>query len=384
MALPYLAALAVSTSGFLPHGYCYLWDRPLLFTHLTSDLAIGVSYVAISLALAYLVYRARKEMPFSIVFIAFGAFIVACGVTHFMEVITLWHPWYWLSGGVKVVTAVASVTTALAMPGTVSKATTMLRDARSAEEHRVQLAAATRADQAKTQFMATMSHELRTPLNAIIGYNDLLTLGLCGPISTEQEEKLSRMKQSAKHLLGLINAVLDFERIQAGGEQVIPESMDLGELLRSTAADIEPMATQKGLRVLVEPPASPITMVTDSLKLRQVVLNLLSNAVKYTNVGLVMLHAEVRGDMVLIQVRDTGIGIAPEHRERIFDPFWQADQRLTREVGGTGLGLSIVQRLVTLLGGEIIVTSVQGQGSTFTVRLPRERLMPRAQPALVA
>ena len=361
-------------TGFLPHGYCYLWDRPLLLTHLTSDLAIGLSYVAISLALVYFVRQTRKDIPFSAMFVAFGIFIIACGMTHFMEVWTLWRPDYWMSGGVKVVTAVASVATAIALPFTIPHAIAMLRNARYAEERRVQLAAAEEISRTKSQFMATMSHELRTPMNAIIGYTELLELELCGPLTEDQSEKLTRIKQNAAHLLEHINAVLDYERLDAGRETILTDAVHLGVLLSNAAAYVEPQLVRKNLTLRVDTSSTAETFVGDAHKLKQVLINLLSNAVKYTPAGEIVLRGTMVGGYVTFDVSDTGIGIAPEHLDHVFDPFWQADQRLTRTVGGSGLGLSIVRQLVTAMGGTVTVRSIVGRGTTFSARVPAGRM----------
>ncbi|HZS58081.1 MAG TPA: HAMP domain-containing sensor histidine kinase [Gemmatimonadaceae bacterium] len=234
-------------------------------------------------------------------------------------------------------------------------------EAREAAEH---------ANRVKNDFLAVMSHELRTPLNAIIGYAEIIRHELCGPVTADQHEKLRRMRRSADELLRLINQVLDLERLGAGKEQVVLETTEIGDLLRAAAASVEPLAAERGLTLTVVPPDPPIIVVTDVAKLNQIVLNLLSNAVKYTEQGEVRLSVDQINGSLRIVVRDTGIGILPEHRTHIFEPFWQADQRLTRRVGGTGLGLTIVQRLTRLLGGEINVESTPGGGSTFTVRLP--------------
>ena len=230
--------------------------------------------------------------------------------------------------------------------------------------------AAQHANRVKSDFLAVMSHELRTPLNAIIGYGEIIRHELCGPVTSDQQEKLRRMRRSADELLRLINQVLDLERIGAGQEQVVLETAEVGDLLRATAADVEPLAAERGLTLTITSPDPPIIIVSDVDKLRQILLNLMSNAVKYTERGEVRVSVDQTNGMLRLVVQDTGIGIQPEDRHHIFEPFWQADQRLTRRVGGTGLGLTIVHRLTQLLGGEISVESTPGQGSTFTVRLP--------------
>ena len=185
------------SANFLPHGTCYLWNRPLVWLHLTSDVLIWLSYIAISGTLVYLERRMRKDIPFQWVFLAFGAFIVACGFTHLMEVIVLWKPVYWLSGSVKVVTAIASVGTAIALPSLVPKIIAMIQTAKVSDERERSLEIAyqqlelrnsevERAAQLKSRFLASMSHELRTPLTAIIGFSDLLAEGTAGQLNDKQ------------------------------------------------------------------------------------------------------------------------------------------------------------------------------------------------------
>jgi signal transduction histidine kinase len=356
-------------TGFLPHGFCYLWDPRLVSLHAISDTLIGLSYVAISMSLMYLVYKGRREIPFGPMAVAFGVFIIACGATHFVEVLTLWRPAYWFSAYVKLATALSSVATAIALPRLIPVALRTVRDARESEERRVRLAAADEANRVKSEFMAVMSHELRTPLNAILGYTELIDQEVAGPVTAQQRGFLARLRASAAHLLGLIDQVLNFERSQAGRDELLLEPVDVDAVLSDAVAQLAPAAFGKGLG-LTASVAPGARVVTDAAKLRQIALNLLSNAVKYTDVGEVALRAAVDARGLTLEVRDTGVGIAPEHRDRIFDAFWQADQRLTRRVGGSGLGLSIVQRFVRRLGGTIEVRSAPGAGSAFTVWLP--------------
>jgi PAS domain S-box-containing protein len=231
-------------------------------------------------------------------------------------------------------------------------------------------AEAIHANAAKGEFLAVMSHELRTPLNAIIGYADLLDAGVAGDLNDAQREQLARIRIGSKHLLRLIEEVLLFSRLEAGREEVYREALDLGGLTREAAALLEPLAREKGLEFTVDVPELPVPVVTDGGKVHQIVLNLLSNAVKFTDEGTVVVSlAERDGDAVL-QVRDTGIGIAPENLERIWDAFSQVEQAPTRRVGGTGLGLSVTRNLARLLGGDVVVDSAPGRGSAFTLRLP--------------
>ncbi|HEX7117661.1 MAG TPA: ATP-binding protein [Longimicrobiales bacterium] len=227
------------------------------------------------------------------------------------------------------------------------------------------------ASQAKSDFLAVMSHELRTPLNAILGYTDLLLLGVPTALPEGARKQVQRVAASARHLLELIEEILSFSRVEAGKEELRAERFDLRRLVRDVAAITAPLAEEKGLRFEVRAPDTPVEVESDAGKLRQILLNLLSNAVKFTDEGEIVLAAEVREEQIVIRIADTGIGIAPQYHEKIFDPFWQVEQGATRRAEGTGLGLSVARRLAQLLGGDVAVKSAPGAGSTFTVRLPR-------------
>jgi signal transduction histidine kinase len=229
--------------------------------------------------------------------------------------------------------------------------------------------AAVVASRAKSDFLAVMSHELRTPLTTIMGYTDLLLAGVPRPLEDKAQVYIDRIRTAAWHLLGIIEQILIYARLEGGREQLHPQRIKIADAVRDAAALIEPVAAEKGLgfRVLPEP---DVYMETDPNKLRQILLNLLSNSVKFTEKGEVVMEASTNQRQVTFYVRDTGIGIAPEHLQRVFDAFWQVDQSATRQVGGTGLGLSVARRLTRLLGGEVSVESVVGQGTTFRVELP--------------
>ncbi len=685
--------IALFGGGYMPHGTCFLWQPGLMTVHAVSDGLIGLSYIAIAAMLGWLVLRLRGELPFRVVFAAFGLFIVACGMTHLLEVYTLWQPAYWLSGGVKVVTALASVATALLLPTVVPAATATVREARlstqrqgelelrlaelresesrfreaferapigkglvaldgrwlrvnralceitgysedellhatmrqlthpedlgadlelaqrlaageiasyqaekryvrkdgrtvwvllnesvirdaddlplyfiaqvlditerkAAEDRERQLARAQaaqeeaeaaasqmeflagagstlassldydatiqslarvcvpalgdfavvdvleedgrirrvaaahaepareevaqelrayppnpdaewhpavrtihtgrpvvldpfevsalgpdavlplhhllraraqmtvpliaggrtlgaltvalderspkrlgptdvalaeevarraamalenaalfqeaeQANRAKSDFLTVMSHELRTPLNAIVGYTDLLQAGLPGPLTEQQKLYLDRIRRSSGHLLSLIEEVLTYSRLEAGRETVRREVVDLEDVIQQACALIEPLAVERGLRFQAHPPERRVRLESDARKIRQMLANLLSNAVKFTERGMVEIATREEEDVVAFDIRDTGIGIAPEHLEKIFEPFWQADSGTTRRAQGTGLGLGVTRRLARLLGGDVTVRSELGAGTTFTLRLPR-------------
>jgi signal transduction histidine kinase len=228
------------------------------------------------------------------------------------------------------------------------------------------------ADRAKSRFLATVSHELRTPLTALAGYEELLVDQVIGPLSDAQLDVLERMRSVTNHLAAVIEEVLAFSSLDEGKEVVRPTDFLAADLLRATAAVVEPLARQKHLRFEYHLPAGSIRMTSDVDKVRQILVNLAGNAVKFTDEGSVTLTLERRNGDVAFCVRDTGIGIAKRDLDRLFRPFAQLDTGLTRRHGGTGLGLYIARGLAELLGGRIEVESEPGKGSTFTLILPAD------------
>jgi signal transduction histidine kinase len=229
---------------------------------------------------------------------------------------------------------------------------------------------AERASEAKSQFLAVMSHELRTPMNAIIGFTDLLDAEIAGPLNERQKHQLGRVRSGARHLIGLIDQILSLARIEAGRDDVRIEPANVGHVIHEVVSMVEPLASRRGLDLHVRTEDAPDIMATDSGKLRQILLNLLGNAVKFTEEGEVELRVVTDGDAVVFHVSDTGPGIAAADLERVFNPFEQVDQSVTRRSEGAGLGLSVSQQLARLLGGDLTAASTPGVGSTFTVRLP--------------
>jgi len=229
-----------------------------------------------------------------------------------------------------------------------------------------------KANRLKSEFLASMSHELRTPINALIGYTALILDRIYGDVNDRQTEALQRIHVSAQHLLVLINEILDLAKIEAGRMPLHLEEVELRPLLLELTSQMEPLFKKKGLTFSWEITRDSPPMRTDRTKVKQIMLNLLSNAVKFTHRGNVSVTADMANNFVSISVADTGIGIAEEHLAAIWDDFRQVDQSSTREFGGTGLGLSITKKLVEALGGHVDLRSTLGEGSTFTVTLPRE------------
>jgi signal transduction histidine kinase len=230
--------------------------------------------------------------------------------------------------------------------------------------------AAHHASVAKSDFLAVMSHELRTPLNAIIGYSDLLLLGVPEDVPDRARRQVERIRGASTSLLQLVEEVLSFSRIEAGKEEIRISPLDITLVVRECVNMIEPMAEEKGLALDVDMPEVALKLVSDERKIRQIVTNLLSNAVKFTEQGSIGVRTMSADGEIRVEVRDTGIGIDPQHLDRIFDPFWQVEQSSTRRFGGTGLGLGVARKLARLLEGRLEVQSEVGRGSTFTLALP--------------
>lgn len=229
------------------------------------------------------------------------------------------------------------------------------------------------ANLAKDRFLASMSHELRTPLNAIIGFTGTLLMKLPGPLNTDQEKQLKTVQGSARHLLALINDLLDLAKIEAGKVELRIEPIVCQRVIADVVASLGPQAEAKALPLLMTMPESDLVLRTDKRALTQIILNLTSNAIKFTDQGSVHLHVRERHAdgqaSAEISVEDTGIGIGDEDQAKLFAAFAQVDSSAGRRHEGTGLGLHLSQKLAELLGGEIVFHSVRGQGSTFTLLL---------------
>ena len=244
---------------------------------------------------------------------------------------------------------------------------------RAAESRARELAE--RANRSKANFLTMISHELRTPMNAVLGYSELISQGMDGPLTARQSDHLGRMQASSNHLLELIEELLGYARLEAGRDAVYAEPVQLVEAVEQTLELVRPLAEKKGLRIRVERPDVPIELYTDKRKLRQILVNVLANAVKFTDDGEVLLIVHVEGHgaevRIIFEVTDTGKGIATDAQAHLFDAFWQEDPNTALASGGTGLGLPIARQLARLLGGDVIVgDSSPGHGSTFVVSLP--------------
>ena len=241
-----------------------------------------------------------------------------------------------------------------------------LRAAADAARHEAEI-----ASKSKENFLTTMSHEFRTPLGIVLGYVGLLNDEVAGPINDGQRKQLQRIGTASTHLLRLIEEILTISKVDAGRGEPDLESADLSALLRDAVALLAPMAEAKKISLALDLPDAPIVFPTDPGKFRQIVFNLAANAVKFTKTGAVRLGLREEEETLVLRVSDTGIGISPEDAEHLFESYWQVRATDQRYPAGTGLGLSITRQLARLLGGDVAVESIAGEGSTFTVRLPR-------------
>src|SRR5581483_10323848 len=239
------------------------------------------------------------------------------------------------------------------------------------------------ANRQKSQFLANMSHELRTPLNAIIGFSEVLLDPVLNQMPDEQRlHFISNIQRSGRHLLGLINDILDLSKVEAGRMELHLERLAVAEVIQSSIDIVRPMASKKGIVIRTHCEPAEATIVADPARLKQILYNLLSNAVKFTSEGgSVDVSAMVSTDEARLAVRDTGVGVKPENHRLIFEEFRQADEGLNRQEEGTGLGLALVRKLTELHGGTVELESELGRGSCFTVTLPTSALLAAPQRA---
>jgi signal transduction histidine kinase len=224
----------------------------------------------------------------------------------------------------------------------------------------------------KSDFLATMSHELRTPMNAIMGFSQLLLRQHTEPLSLQQQNLVERIFHNSNNLLNMINEMLDFSKIEAGKLELNPQLFDLKYLTRITVEELRSLAIEKQLSLVTDIQLEDNFILQDANFVKRIVINLLSNAIKFTESGQIIVQVkEIDQTKIAIAVSDTGVGVAPEDRDKIFEAFRQADQSFTRQHSGTGLGLAITNSLIKMMGGEISLDSTLGLGSTFTVEIPR-------------
>lgn len=368
-------------NGLEAHGICLLWFPGLITLFVGSDVLIGASYVSISTTLILLVYHARRSIPFQWVFMAFGAFIVLCGIGHFVDILTLWMPVYWLSGTVRLLTAIASVTTAMALPWQFPKVFALIKNNEELKEaHRILDQEATsqnkpltvlaqeliRASRMQRNFVAIASHETRTALAGIQGLSELMREGGSSP--EEVKEYSADIFSESERLSRMINDLLDLEKMRSGRVEMKPERVDLNALIKKVVNHSR-KTSKHTFRLRLD--TTLPNCVCDSDKIEQVLTNLLSNALKYSPPEEeIAVGSRVEQGMAQMWVLDHGIGVPPESREEIFAPYSRVGEQ-TRYIQGTGLGLSISREIMRAHGGRIWVESAgESKGSIFYFTVP--------------
>ncbi len=363
-----------SPEWFMPHGHCYRWEPGLVGLQIVTNGAIGLAYGGIAFTLAVLV-RSVRDIPFKPVYLAFGVFILTCGFTHLMDIVTIWSPLYWVDGGIRAVTAVASVGTALLLPPLVPKAVALARGVRAAQE----------LEALKTQFFANVSHELRTPLALILGPTEKL-LGAPG-LEPEQRGELRTIQRNARQLLREVDDLLEVSRLEAGRTEVERAPVDLAATVRDAVEAFGSLAGEREVALRLEAPPRMVASL-DPSRVQRVVLNLLSNAFKFTperGTIRVSLRRTEDGDVprAVLEVGDSGPGIPEQHRETVFERFRQLDLGNTRRYGGVGIGLALTRDLVRAHGGEVAISSAPEGGALFTCVLPLPPVKAEAEAAPV-
>ena len=366
-----------SPGPFMPHGFCYLWDWKLIWLHMISDTLVALAYISIPLTLAYFI-RKRKDVPFNWMFLCFGIFIVACGATHVMEVVTLWIPAYWLSGSIKALTALASVPTAILLVQLVPQALALPRpeELRRANEAlqaeiqerkqaegkiRLQSAQMEAANKELEAFCYSVSHDLRAPLRGIDGFSQALLEDYGDRLDAGGQDHLLRVRGATQRMGALIDDLLNLSRVAR--TDMRREKVDLSALARSAAVELQKMHPERSVEFQVE---AGLEAEADSHLLRIVLDNLLGNAWKFTS-----RHPHARVEFGKFQnetetiffVKDDGAGFDPAYAQRLFGVF----QRLhtASEFPGTGVGLATVQRIINRLGGRVWAEGAVGKGATF-------------------
>ncbi len=375
----------------MPHGYCYMWDRGLVWLHLTSDVLIALAYFSIPITLVYFV-RKRRDLPFNWMFLLFGLFIVACGSTHVMEAWTLWHANYWLSGGIKAITALASVPTAILLvqlvpkalilpsPGALEEANrilivrteelasanselasankALLRQRNEAANWNAELIAANKELEA---FSYSISHDLRAPLRSIDGFSLVLLEDYSGTLDGEGKACLHRVRAATQRMGILIDDLLNLARITRTEMKL--QKVDLGAVAQSILAGLTKTQPERRIEIKIQ---SGLEAFADFQLMRIALDNLLGNAWKFTSkresACIEFGMTQCNGSPAYF-VRDDGAGFDPAYADRLFGAFQRLHDK--GEFPGSGVGLATVQRIIRRHGGQIWAESSVGQGATF-------------------
>ena len=360
---------------FMPHGHCYQWEPAILWTSVISDSLIAAAYVAIPFTLVFQIMRKRKDLPFNWMFVCFGMFIVACGFTHILEIITVWRPHYGALAIVKAITAAASVPTAIILFRLAPKIVKLPTVDQMVEERSLRLRAEAASD-AKDRFIAILSHELRTPLTPVRAGLDVIEgeLRKCeadGPIRSAREA-LQMIRANVDMETVLIDDLLDVSASREGKLKLNLSPVDMRDVLGKSLAMLQDEIRRKNIDLSVRVEATRTIVMGASIRLHQIINNLVTNALKFTpENGAITVALREENGRVLLSVADTGCGIAADALETVFEPFEQVNRRSDNAHGGLGLGLTIAKKLTESHGGRLLAESDGiGCGAKFTLELP--------------
>ncbi len=376
----------MALAAFMPHGHCYLWSPTMIALQAAADFAIGCAYLFIS-AVLFRIFRTRRER-FNGVVLSFGIFILACGATHFVEVWNIWHGDYWFSASVKIVTAVASIGTAVYLIR-LQTAMVNLPNRKQFEEASEERDEAKRENAAKDQFLAALSHELRTPLNPVLLVASEESENPRNPAHVRAQ--FAAIAKNVQVEAQLIDDLLDISRIAQGKLGLKQVHVDVHAVLHNAIALIGPELAEKYVTLSTQLVPGEVAVSGDPIRIEQVFWNVLKNAVKFTpSGGTIQVRSRTLAEpapRVVIEIEDTGLGLTPEEMTRVFDAFSQGDHAEVsgHRFGGLGLGLAIARRLVELHGGRISVASPgRDQGAPFTIEFPVEPKVPPRPSAVAA
>jgi signal transduction histidine kinase len=386
-----VAALALihlfDIERFMPHGHCYSWDPQILWTSVISDALIAAAYAAIPFTLVFQIMRRRNDLPFNWMFACFGLFIVACGATHVMEIITVWKPFYALSSLVKVVTALASVPTAIILFRIAPKIVHFPTLQKLVDEQTRRIRAEA-ANEAKDRFIAMLSHELRTPLTPVKMGLELLEEELRhseeGLQTDSAREALRMARNNLEMETALINDLLDLSALGHGKPQFVFEPVDFRRVVEDALLRFEEEIRKKKIQLHREISAVSTRTLGAPVRLHQIINNLLSNALKFTSEGGEITVALTNDSECLrFIVKDSGCGIPTEDLDKVFRPFEQLDPGNGEARKGLGLGLAIAQAMARAHHGRLLAQSEGvGRGATFSLELPLSEEPATAEGAL--
>ncbi len=368
---------------FMPHGHCYFWRPDILWTHVISDAVVALAYYSIPITLVYFASK-RKDIPFREVLGLFAAFIILCGTTHIMGIVTVWKPLYVIDGMIKAATALVSIVTAAVLiplvpvalsmrsPAELEAANLLLREEverRRTAERRLEAAVENlyRSNEELEQFASAASHDLQSPLRAVVNFTQMLRESCAGRLTSEDQEFMSYIEDGGKRMQSLITDLLQISRI--GKQEAAPEPVSMDKALEQAKRQLQANIAEKGAVVEV---AGPLPEVMGNVaQLTQLMQNLIGNAIKYTSAETrphIRVSAAREENLWHFVVADNGIGIPEKHLRAVFVIFRRLHTE--DEFPGTGIGLSLCKKIVEHHGGSIWAESDVGQGSRFHFTLP--------------